>query len=180
VPLRDLYGWSFSLPVRPGWDMPKGKGRRVSDAGNMPAIGRNASSPAGKGHIYEKNYAHAGRPSHPAGALLIILAFGSRSLVDVPSEERGVVAGSLKYNIFVPIFLNSRKELLMSVASISEIKASSTESFDDAIRQGVARAVKTIRNVKSAWVQNQDILIDENGNIAEYRVQLKVTFILED
>ena len=68
----------------------------------------------------------------------------------------------------------------MSVASISEIKASSTVSFDDAVRQGVAWAVKTIRNVKSAWVQNQDVRIDENGNIAEYRVQLKVTFLLED
>jgi dodecin len=68
----------------------------------------------------------------------------------------------------------------MSVASISEIKASSSESFDDAVRQGVARAVKTIRNVKSAWIQNQDVMIDENGNITEYRVQLKVTFILDD
>lgn len=68
----------------------------------------------------------------------------------------------------------------MSIASISEIKASSTVSFDDAIKQGVRRATSTLRNVKSAWVQNQDISIDENGEIAEYRVQLKVTFILED
>lgn len=68
----------------------------------------------------------------------------------------------------------------MSVASISEIKASSTESFDDAIRQGVARAVKTLRNVKSAWIANQDVLIDENGNITEFRVQLKVTFVLDE
>jgi flavin-binding protein dodecin len=68
----------------------------------------------------------------------------------------------------------------MSVASISEIKASSTESFDDAIRQGVARAVKTLRNVKSAWVANQDVRVDEDGNIAEYRVQLKVTFLLDE
>jgi flavin-binding protein dodecin len=68
----------------------------------------------------------------------------------------------------------------MSVASISEIKASSTESFDDAIRQGVARAVKTLRNVKSAWVANQDVIVDEDGNITEYRVQLKVTFILDE
>ncbi len=68
----------------------------------------------------------------------------------------------------------------MSVASISEIKASSTESFDDAIRQGVARAVKTLRNVKSAWLQNQEVMIDDNGNITEYRVQLKVTFILDE
>ena len=68
----------------------------------------------------------------------------------------------------------------MSVARVSEIKASSTESFDDAMRQGIARAVKTLRNVKSAWVQNQDVQIDENGNITEYHVQLKVTFVLDD
>ena len=68
----------------------------------------------------------------------------------------------------------------MSVARVSEIKASSTESFDDAIRQGVARAVKTLRNVKSAWVQNQDVMVNEAGNITEYRVQLKVTFVLDE
>jgi dodecin len=68
----------------------------------------------------------------------------------------------------------------MSVARVSEIKASSSKSFDDAIREGVARAVKTLRNVRSAWVQNQDVLVDEEGNITEYRVQLKVTFILDD
>ena len=68
----------------------------------------------------------------------------------------------------------------MSVARVSEIKASSTESFDDAMRQGIARAVKTLRHVKAAWVQNQDVQIDENGNITEYRVQLKVTFVLDD
>lgn len=68
----------------------------------------------------------------------------------------------------------------MSVARVTEIKASSTISFDDAVQQGVARAVKTLKNVKSAWVQNQDVRVDENGKISEYRVQLKVTFILED
>lgn len=68
----------------------------------------------------------------------------------------------------------------MSVARITEIKASSPNSFDDAVREGVARAVKTLKNVKSAWVQNQDVRVDDDGNIAEYRVQLKVTFILED
>lgn len=68
----------------------------------------------------------------------------------------------------------------MSVARVTEIKASSTKSFDDAVKVGVARAVKTLKNVKSAWVQNQDVTVDEKGNISEYRVQLKVTFILED
>jgi flavin-binding protein dodecin len=68
----------------------------------------------------------------------------------------------------------------MSVSSISEIKATSTKSFDDAIKQGVKRATQTLRNVKSAWVENQDVRVGENGEITEYRVQLKVTFILEE
>jgi flavin-binding protein dodecin len=68
----------------------------------------------------------------------------------------------------------------MSVANISEIKATSTVSFDDAVKQGVKRATKTLRNVKSAWIVNQDVRIDENGEISEYRVHLKVTFVLED
>lgn len=68
----------------------------------------------------------------------------------------------------------------MSVARITEIKASSTKSFDDAIKAGVARAHKTLKNVKSAWIENQEALIDDNGQITEYRVQMKVTFILED
>jgi flavin-binding protein dodecin len=68
----------------------------------------------------------------------------------------------------------------MSIARVTEIKASSTKSFDDALKAGVARAHKTLKNVKSAWIENQEILIDEKGEISEYRVQMKVTFILED
>ena len=68
----------------------------------------------------------------------------------------------------------------MSIARVTEIKASSTMSFDDALKAGVARAQKTLKNVKSAWIENQEILIDEKGQISEYRVQMKVTFILED
>ncbi len=68
----------------------------------------------------------------------------------------------------------------MSVASISEIKASSTKSFDDALKQGIARATKTLRNVKSAWIVNQEVNIGEHGEITEYRVHLKVTFILDE
>ena len=68
----------------------------------------------------------------------------------------------------------------MSVARITEIKASSPKSFDDAIKVGVARAHKTLTNVTAAWIENQEILIDDMGQITEYRVQMKVTFILED
>ena len=68
----------------------------------------------------------------------------------------------------------------MSIARVTEIKSSSTKSFDDAIKAGVDRAHKTLKNVKSAWIENQEILVDEKGQINEYRVQMKVTFILED
>ncbi len=68
----------------------------------------------------------------------------------------------------------------MSVARITEVKSSSTLSFDDAIKSGVARAHKTLKNVKSAWIWNQEVIVDEDGEIAEYRVHMKVTFVLED
>jgi flavin-binding protein dodecin len=68
----------------------------------------------------------------------------------------------------------------MSIARVTEIKASSTKSFDDAIQLGVARASKTLKNVKSAWIQNQEVVVDEKGKVSEYRVHLKVTFILEE
>jgi flavin-binding protein dodecin len=68
----------------------------------------------------------------------------------------------------------------MSVAKVTEIMSSSPISFDDAIKTGVARAQKSLRNLKSAWVQNQQVELDEKGQITKYRVQLKVTFVLED
>jgi flavin-binding protein dodecin len=68
----------------------------------------------------------------------------------------------------------------MSVAKVSEIIASSPKSFDDAIKIGVARAQKRLRKIKSAWVENQQIILDDKGQITEYRVQLKITFVLED
>jgi flavin-binding protein dodecin len=68
----------------------------------------------------------------------------------------------------------------MSVAKVTEIMSSSPISFDDAIKTGVARAQKSLRNLKAAWVQNQQVELDEKGQITKYRVQLKVTFVLED
>ncbi len=67
----------------------------------------------------------------------------------------------------------------MSVARVTEISATSRESFDDAIRAGIARAMKTLENVKGAWVEDQKVVI-ENGKISEYCVHLKVTFVLKD
>ena len=68
----------------------------------------------------------------------------------------------------------------MSVAKVSEIIASSPKSFDDALKVGIARAHETLKNLKSAWVENQQVKLDDNGQILEYRVQLKITFILEE
>ncbi len=68
----------------------------------------------------------------------------------------------------------------MTIAKVTELKASSTKSFDDALRQGVARATKTLKHVTSAWVENQEVMINDKGEITEYRVHLRVTFILED
>ena len=67
----------------------------------------------------------------------------------------------------------------MTVAKVTEIKVSSPKSFDDAIQEGITRANKTLKNVKSAWVKDLEVIIDDKGQIAEYRVLLKVTFILE-
>ena len=67
----------------------------------------------------------------------------------------------------------------MSIARVTEIIASSPKSFEDAVNVGVARANKTLRNVKGAWVQSQQVKV-KDGKITEYRVDLKVTFVLED
>ena len=66
----------------------------------------------------------------------------------------------------------------MSVAKVSEISSSSPTSFEDAIQGGIARATKTLKNVKGAWVNEQSLVI-ENDKIVEYRVNMKITFILQ-
>ena len=67
----------------------------------------------------------------------------------------------------------------MSVARITEISSTSTKSFEDAINQGVLRATQTLRNVKSAWVKEQQVRV-ENGKVSQWQVNMMVTFVLED
>ena len=67
----------------------------------------------------------------------------------------------------------------MSVARVTEITASSKKSFEDAVRKGVKRAGKTLQNVKGAWIQEQSVVVD-NDEVTEYRVNMKVTFVLKD
>lgn len=66
-----------------------------------------------------------------------------------------------------------------SVAKVTEISAESAESFDDAVRVGITRASKTIHNIKSAWVAEQHVVV-ENGQAVGYRVHMRVTFVLDD
>jgi len=67
----------------------------------------------------------------------------------------------------------------MSVAKVIEISSVSPDSFEDAVRQGVARASKTVNNITAAWIQDQQVSV-KSGQITEYRVLLKITFVLED
>ena len=67
----------------------------------------------------------------------------------------------------------------LSVARVTEISAESTKNFEDAIRTGIARASKTIRNMKSAWVKEESVTID-GGEVKSFRVVLKVTFMLDE
>ncbi len=66
----------------------------------------------------------------------------------------------------------------MSIAKVTEITASSTESFEDAIRQGIARAAETIHGMQAAWVQEQTVVITD-GAVSAWRVNLKITFVLD-
>jgi flavin-binding protein dodecin len=67
----------------------------------------------------------------------------------------------------------------MSVAKVSEISATSTKSFEDAINQGLSRASKTVRNVRSAWIKEQQVRVSD-GRITEYQVNMMVTFVLDE
>jgi len=67
----------------------------------------------------------------------------------------------------------------MSVARVTEISAISDTSFEDAIQQGIARATSTLRGVEGAWIKDMNVMI-ENGSITGYKVNMEITFVLED
>ena len=71
------------------------------------------------------------------------------------------------------------QEIVMTVARITEISSLSKKSLEDAIKQGVERANKTLKNVKGAWIQDQEVIVD-GGKIVGYKVVLKVTFVLKE
>lgn len=67
----------------------------------------------------------------------------------------------------------------MSVARVTEISSTSSHSFDDAVKQGIERAAKTLRGISGAWVKEQNVTV-ENGAVTAYKVNLLVTFVLDD
>ena len=67
----------------------------------------------------------------------------------------------------------------MSVAKVSEITASSAKSFEDAIQEGIKRATKTLDKVQGAWIKDYEVAV-KGGKITEYKVRMKVTFVLKD
>ena len=66
----------------------------------------------------------------------------------------------------------------MSVAKTSEITASSSKSFEDAIRQGIAKMSKTVKHIEGAWIKEQKVVVDD-GEVTAFRVTMKVTFIVK-
>jgi hypothetical protein len=67
----------------------------------------------------------------------------------------------------------------MAVAKVTEISATSSKSFEDAIQQGLSRASKTLRHIRSAWIKEQQVRCEE-GKITEYQVNMMVTFVLDE
>ena len=68
----------------------------------------------------------------------------------------------------------------MAVARVTEIIASSEDSFEDAVKKGMKRANKTLNNVRGAWIEGQKVVCNRDGDIKEFRVNLKVSFVLSD
>jgi flavin-binding protein dodecin len=67
----------------------------------------------------------------------------------------------------------------MSIAKIIEISSESSKSFEDAIGEGIARASKTVKNIKTAWIKEQQVVV-KGGKVVGYRVDMKITFVLDD
>jgi dodecin len=89
--------------------------------------------------------------------------------------QRGTSVAQASWQLTV----KTREDAAMSVARVVEISSTSEKSFEDAIVQGIARASKTLRQIRSAWVKEQEVTI-KDGKIVAYKVNLKVTFVLDD
>lgn len=89
------------------------------------------------------------------------------------------LAGVARSNRVASAGTSPAKETAMSVAKVTEIISSSKKGFDDAVKKGIDRANKTLKNVRGAWIADQKVDV-EDGEIKEYRVTMRVTFVLKD
>jgi dodecin len=130
----------------------------------------------------------AGPTSHDPKALLQLMKMmRGGSAIDervfpkntVTSDVNSDMAREVQTALSAPTGVSTVKGRIMTVARITEISSVSDVSFQDAIVQGVERANKTLKNVKGAWVKDQEVTID-NGKVTGYKVILKVTFVLAD
>jgi flavin-binding protein dodecin len=97
----------------------------------------------------------------------------TRAAGDEPAPGRSSVVGNLT------AYESERRRPTMAVAKVIEITASSPTSFEDAVRVGITRAEQTLEQVEGAWIQEQKVVV-ENGRITEFRVNMKVTFVLKE
>jgi flavin-binding protein dodecin len=106
-----------------------------------------------------------------------------RSCLVVSSAQAGVYTGQAAEHFCDgrrTVIATTKQELhLMTVARVTEITSTSDKSFKDAINEGIKRATKTLQHVTGAWVESQEVAV-EDGEITAYKVRLKVTFILND
>jgi flavin-binding protein dodecin len=85
----------------------------------------------------------------------------------------------LQVRYSIPVVRNERSRNV-SVAKVIEITSTSPGSFEDAIRKGIAKAQKSIDNIRGAWISEQKVELAEDGTIKHFRVDMKLTFLLED
>jgi hypothetical protein len=94
-----------------------------------------------------------------------------------PPDRRGIGAGRREP---VPWYqYNTERSLFVSVAKVIEITSTSPGSFEDAIRKGIAKAQQSIDNIQGAWISEQKVVLADDGTIKHFRVDMKLTFVLE-
>lgn len=94
-------------------------------------------------------------------------------------RRRGRLAWCYPHGPYRSENINSKEETRMSIAKVIEITSSSEKGFKDAVEKGIKRAAKTVGKIQGAWVSEEKVLV-EDGEITEWRVTMRVTFVLEE
>ena len=112
------------------------------------------------------------------GVLLLCACGGGGGSPDAAGVDAFV--GSVRVGTAAPFAISSKREVAHEQSpTIPKRTKTSDPASDDAVRVGVERAARTLQNIKGAWVQDQKVTVD-NGKISEYRVTMKITFVLNE